>query len=84
MSCYPKSRGVMTSDIVKCEVLPQVRGNTKRASGLVVMTSRLQRGDRLFDSGLAHYSLVEFQCKNTGFFRGLFLNFSFSKNPKCC
>jgi hypothetical protein len=26
-----------------------------RASGLVVMTSRLQRGDRLFNSGLAHY-----------------------------
>ncbi len=25
-----------------------------RASGLVVMTSRLQRGDRLFNSGLAH------------------------------
>jgi hypothetical protein len=26
-----------------------------RASGLVVMTSRLQRGDRLFNSGLAHF-----------------------------
>jgi hypothetical protein len=28
----------------------------ERASGLVVMTSRLQRGDRLFNSGLAHSS----------------------------
>ena len=32
----------------------QVQRQVKWASGLVVMTSRLQRGDRLFNSGLAH------------------------------
>ena len=34
---------------------PQASGNTLRASGLVVMTSRLQRGGRRFNSGLAHH-----------------------------
>jgi hypothetical protein len=38
-------------------VILQASGNTTWASGLVVMTSRLQRGDRLFNSGLAHYLL---------------------------
>jgi hypothetical protein len=28
------------------------------ASGLVVMTSRLQRGDRRFNSGLAHFPSI--------------------------
>ena len=48
--------GVMKLDTLKTGVTPsQARGNTNWASGLVVMTSRLQRGDRLFNSGLAHY-----------------------------
>jgi hypothetical protein len=40
--------------------------NNVWASGLVVMTSRLQRGDRLFNSGLAHsfFIFIYFQVNN--------------------
>jgi hypothetical protein len=54
MSCCQRSIGVTTLAMSKRVVLPQARGFIQRASGLVVMTSRLQRGDRLFNSGLAH------------------------------
>ena len=48
--------GVMKLDTLNCMAKTyQASGNTNWASGLVVMTSRLQRGDRLFNSGLAHY-----------------------------
>ena len=46
----------MKLDTPKRGVTPgQARGNTNWASGLVVMTSRLQRGDRMFNSCLAHH-----------------------------
>jgi hypothetical protein len=54
MSSYHRSRKMKTSAIFKPVVISQASGKRIWASGLVVMTSRLQRGDRLFNSGLAH------------------------------
>jgi hypothetical protein len=62
-----------TLAISKPVVILQASGNTIWASGLVVMTSRLQRGDRLFDSGLAHSSLSErLQSKEQVLFNNFF------------
>ena len=58
MSCYQNGKRVITLAMSKPVVLPQVRGHVQWASGLVVMTSRLQRGDRLFNSGLAHLEFL--------------------------
>ena len=70
MSCYYLSAWVMMLAMSKPVVLPQASGNTSRASGLVVMTSRLQRGGRRFNSGLAHFHLLLERLsrlsKNTG------------------
>ena len=46
--------------ILKSGVIHPCAGSEQQiwASGLVVMTSRLQRGDRQSDSGLAHYLSV--------------------------
>jgi hypothetical protein len=44
-------------------IIFQASGNMTWASGLVVMTSRLQRGDRRFNSGLAHSSFIFFNLK---------------------
>ena len=67
-----------TLAISKPVVILQASGNKKWASGLVVMTSRLQRGDRLFNSGLAHSSFIfiYFQVNNINNFikRGKDLN----------
>ena len=57
MSFYLTSVKKMISHISKRGVTPSCAGSTQQiwASGLVVMTSRLQRGDRRFNSGLAHF-----------------------------
>ena len=52
--CLTNRLEMITFGIFKRNVLSQAKYKTKRASGLVVMTSRLQRGDHRFNSGLAH------------------------------
>ena len=78
MSCYQTSGKVKTLAISKPVVISQASGKATWASGLVVMTSRLQRGDRLFNSGLAHSSFIfiYFQVNNINNFikRGKDLN----------
>lgn len=61
-----RNRMVTTVPMPKHNVIFQAQRQVTWASGLVVMTSRLQRGDRLFNSGLAHLLLFfPFQKNNT-------------------
>ena len=78
MSFYHRVEKMKTLAISKPVVISQASGKVTWASGLVVMTSRLQRGDRLFNSGLAHSSFIfiYFQVNNINNFikRGKDLN----------
>ena len=58
MSSCHRGEKMKTLATFKPVVISQASGKVAWASGLVVMTSRLQRGDRLFNSGLAHSSFI--------------------------
>ena len=80
MSFCHRSEKMIILATFKPVVIYQASGNTTWASGLVVMTSRLQRGDRLFNSGLAHSYL---KLKNGKFKMVEKILFSLENCTKC-